>query len=119
MLKIYFEIAQQRIFGRKTTEQLYCDHHKSFLADRFVEGTCPKCDYEDARGDQCDKCGNLLDPLELINPRCKVDGNTPVVKESTHIYLKLNDLEEPLKEWVLDSSAKGAWSRNSKNITDS
>ena len=70
-------------------------------------------------GDQCDKCGNLLDPLELINPRCKVDGNTPVVKESTHIYLKLNDLEEPLKEWVLDSSAKGAWSRNSKNITDS
>ena len=116
---IFLKLHNKGYLEEKTTEQLYCEHHKSFLADRFVEGTCPKCDYEDARGDQCDKCGNLLDPLELINPRCKVDGNTPVVKESTHIYLKLNDLEEPLKEWVLDSSAKGAWSRNSKNITDS
>lgn len=60
-----------------------------------------------------------MDPLELIKPRCKLDGASPIVKESTHIYLKLNELEEPLKEWIIDSSAKGAWSKNSKSITDS
>ncbi|RCK65238.1 Methionine--tRNA ligase, cytoplasmic [Candida viswanathii] len=116
---IFLKLHKHGYLEEKTSEQLYCEEHKSFLADRFVEGTCPKCDYDDARGDQCDKCGNLLDPLELINPRCKVDGATPVVKESTHIYLKLNELEEPLKEWIIDSSAKGAWSKNSKSITDS
>lgn len=55
-------------------EQLYCPEHNGYLADRFVEGTCPKCGYEDARGDQCDSCGNLLNPFELIKPRCKIDN---------------------------------------------
>ncbi|EER30289.1 methionyl-tRNA synthetase [Candida tropicalis MYA-3404] len=116
---IFMKLHKNGYLEEKTTEQLYCEEHKSFLADRFVEGTCPKCEYDDARGDQCDKCGNLLDPLELIKPRCKLDGASPIVKESTHIYLKLNELEEPLKEWIIDSSAKGAWSKNSKSITDS
>ncbi|CAK9441569.1 uncharacterized protein LODBEIA_P54370 [Lodderomyces beijingensis] len=116
---IFTKLYKGGFLEEKTTEQLYCDHHHSFLADRFVEGTCPKCGYEDARGDQCDKCGQLLDPLELIEPRCKVDGTKPVVKPSTHIYLKLNDLEAPLKEWVDVSSEKGSWSKNSRTITNS
>ncbi|KAI5956199.1 MES1 [Candida jiufengensis] len=114
---IFTKLYNNKYMEEKTTEQLYCEEHKSFLADRFVEGICPKCGYEDARGDQCDKCGNLLDPLELIEPRCKVDGHKPIIKESTHIYLKLNDLEEPLKQWVLKASEE--WSKNSKTITNS
>ena len=116
---IFKKLDKGEYLEEKTTEQLYCEHHHSFLADRFVEGICPKCGYEDARGDQCDKCGQLLDPLELIEPRCKVDGTKPIVKPSTHIYLKLNELETPLKEWVDVSSEKGAWSKNSKTITNS
>lgn len=116
---IFTKLHQNGFLEEKSTEQLYCEEHNLFLADRFVEGTCPLCQYEDARGDQCDKCGNLLDPLQLINPRCKVDGATPVVRESTHIYLKLNELEEPLKEWIADASESGKWSKNSKTITNS
>ncbi|CAN3500126.1 methionine--tRNA ligase, cytoplasmic [Diutina catenulata] len=116
---IFMKLHNNGYLETKSTEQLYCTEHKSFLADRFVEGTCPHCQYEDARGDQCDKCGQLLDPLQLINPRCKVDGATPEVRESTHVYLKLNELEAPLKEWVDEASEKGKWSKNSRTITNS
>ncbi|KAK6462523.1 methionyl tRNA synthetase [Scheffersomyces coipomensis] len=116
---IFLKLYKNGYLEEKTVPQLYCESHNKFLADRYVEGTCPTCSYEDARGDQCDKCGNLLDPLELINPRCQVDGATPVVRNSTHIYLKLPELEEKVAEWVAEASSKGAWSKNSKTITDS
>ena len=60
-----------------------------FLADRFVEGTCPLCGYEDARGDQCDKCGKLINAVELIKPKCKLCKSPPVVKSSDHLFLNL------------------------------
>lgn len=116
---IFMKLYDNGYLEEQTTEQLYCEVHNAFLADRFVEGTCPKCAYEDARGDQCDKCGNLLNPLELINPRCKLDDAKPVPRNSTHIYLKLNELEPALKEWVEAAAEKGAWSKNSKTITNS
>lgn len=116
---IFLKLNKNGFLEEQTTEQLYCEVHHSFLADRFVEGTCPKCAYEDARGDQCDKCGNLLNPFELINPRCKVDNATPVPRNSTHIFLKLNDLEPELKQWVEAAAEKGAWSKNSRTITNS
>lgn len=116
---IFLKLYNNGYLEEKTTEQLYCEEHKSFLADRFVEGTCPKCQYEDARGDQCDKCGNLLDPFELINPRCKLDNAKPVPKNSTHIYLKLGDLLDELQEWFQKASAEGAWSKNATQITSS
>lgn len=116
---IFLKLNDNEFLEEKTTEQLYCEVHKSFLADRFVEGTCPHCAYEDARGDQCDKCGALLDPLQLVDPRCKLDGARPVIKESTHIYLQLNKLEGDLKEWISEASEKGQWSKNSKTITNS
>lgn len=116
---IFLKLYENNYLEEQTMEQLYCEVHNSFLADRFVEGTCPKCQYEDARGDQCDKCGTLLDPFELINPRCKLDDSTPIKKNSTHIYLKLNELEPELKAWVEEASEKGAWSKNSKTITNS
>lgn len=116
---IFMKLFDNDYLEEQTTEQLYCEVHKAFLADRFVEGICPKCSYEDARGDQCDKCGNLLNPLELIEPRCKLDNSKPVPRNSTHVYLKLNELEPELKKWVEESAEKGAWSKNSKTITNS
>lgn len=116
---IFLKLYENNFLEEKTTEQLYCEVHNAFIADRFVEGTCPRCGYEDARGDQCDKCGNLLNPLELIDPRCKLDNAKPVPKKSTHMYLKLNDLEPELKEWVTKACEEGSWSKNSKAITNS
>ncbi|KAK6199278.1 methionyl tRNA synthetase [Scheffersomyces amazonensis] len=116
---IFLKLYKNGYLEEKTVPQLYCESHNKFLADRYVEGTCPLCGYEDARGDQCDKCGNLLDPLELINPRCQVDNATPIVRNSTHVYLKLPELEEKVSKWIDEASTKGAWSKNSKTITAS
>lgn len=70
------------------------------LPDRYVEGTCPICGYTEARGDQCDNCGNQLDPVDLINPRSKVDGQPPVFKETEHFFLDLSAFAERLAEWI-------------------
>jgi methionyl-tRNA synthetase len=70
-------------------QQLYSESEGRFLPDRYVEGTCPICGYQEARGDQCDNCGNILDALELINPRSKTDGSTPIVRETEHFFLDL------------------------------
>ncbi|KAJ3154822.1 putative methionine--tRNA ligase, cytoplasmic protein rar1 [Geranomyces michiganensis] len=115
---IYKDIEKELTL-EKTLTQLYCEHHKSFLADRFVEGTCPKCSYPDARGDQCDGCGALLDPTDLIGPKCKVDGTTPVLKETKHIFLDLGKEQAKLEAWVDKSSVEGKWSANTINITKS
>jgi methionyl-tRNA synthetase len=116
---IFTKLHKNGYLEEKTTTQPYCETHKSFLADRFVEGTCPLCKYDDARGDQCDKCGHLLDPLELINPRCKLDGATPVPRETKHIYLCLDKLQPAEEEWFKKSSKDGNWSSNGTQITSS
>lgn len=100
-----------------TNKQLFCNHCNMFLADRFVHGTCPKCGYEDARGDQCDKCGSLLDPIELKNPRCATCGSTPEVKETKHLYIDLPAISPKLNDWVEKTSKDGRWSDNAIKIT--
>lgn len=117
--EIFKKLNDNDYLEEQTMKQLYCPVHKSFLADRYVEGECPKCHYEDARGDQCDKCGSLLDSFELINPRCKLDNATPEVRFSDHIFLSLDKLEGRIKEWVDQSSKEGNWSKNSRTITNS
>jgi len=89
---------------RETQHQLYSESEGRFLPDRYVEGTCPICGYKEARGDQCDNCGHLLDALELIDPRSKTDGSTPVVRETEHYFLDLPAFSEPLLAY-LDSHA--------------
>ncbi|KAF9738694.1 putative methionine--tRNA ligase, cytoplasmic protein rar1 [Paraphaeosphaeria minitans] len=116
---IFTKLHKNGYLEEQTTTQPYCETHKSFLADRFVEGTCPLCKYDDARGDQCDKCGHLLDPLELINPRCKLDGATPVPKETKHVYLLLDKLQPLEEEWFAKASKEGNWSSNGVQITSS
>ncbi|MBL4752165.1 MAG: methionine--tRNA ligase [Flavobacteriales bacterium] len=98
-------------FEQKTKEQYYDDEHNQFLADRYIMGTCPKCDYDAAYGDQCEKCGSALSPRELINPKSTISGNVPVLKETTHWYLPMGDYEAWLKEWILDGH-KGDWKSN-------
>lgn len=116
---IFMKLHKNGYLEERTTTQPYCESHKSFLADRFVEGTCPKCQYDDARGDQCDKCGSLLDALELINPHCKVDGATPVPRETKHIFLLLDKCQPAIEEWFNKSSEEGGWPKNGISITNS
>lgn len=116
---VFLKLHKNGFLTEKISEQPYCEKHESFLADRFVEGECPRCSYEDARGDQCDKCGNLLDPFDLKNPRCKVDGATPVKRPTKHIHLLLDKLQPDIEKWVTESMSKGAWSKNGRIITES
>ena len=79
------------------------------LPDRYIEGTCPICGAEGARGDQCDTCGNQLDPTELINPRSKINGEVPEFVETQHFFLDLPALADALREWLDDREASGTW----------
>jgi methionyl-tRNA synthetase len=89
-------------FVEQTSEQYYDEENKQFLADRYIVGTCPKCSFEKAYGDQCESCGTSLSPTELINPKSMISGNTPVLKETKHWYLPLDQYEPWLKEWILE-----------------
>ena len=89
-------------FIEKESEQYYDEEAKTFLADRYITGTCPKCGAEGAYGDQCEKCGSTLSPDELINPKSALSGSIPVKKKTKHWYLPLDKYEPWLKEWILD-----------------
>jgi len=100
----------------RDTQQLpYCSHCQRFLADRYVEGTCPHCGYDGARGDQCDNCGHILEAVELIEPHCKFCGATPEIRETEHFFLDLGKLNEPLLEWIRHD--KEHWRANVINFT--
>jgi methionyl-tRNA synthetase len=114
---IFLKLHGNEFLKEEMTTQIYCEEHQSFLADRFVEGNCPVCDSPGARGDQCDFCGELLDPLDLKNPKCKIDGATPVTKETKHIFIELDKLQPEIEAFFRESDAKGSWSQNGKDIT--
>ena len=97
-------------FVEQTTEQFYDEEAKSFLADRYIKGTCPKCNAEGAYGDQCEVCGSTLSPEELINPYSTLSGATPVKRETKHWYLPLDQYEQMLREWILEGHKE--WKSN-------
>ncbi|XP_010010076.1 PREDICTED: methionine--tRNA ligase, cytoplasmic, partial [Nestor notabilis] len=114
----------QRLLARgfllqDTVEQLRCEGCQRFLADRFVEGTCPFCSYEEARGDQCDKCGKLINAVELKNPQCKLCRGVPIVKPTQHLFLDLPKVSLRLEAWLEQSWATGDWTANARYITRS
>ncbi|XP_076805804.1 methionine--tRNA ligase, cytoplasmic-like [Clavelina lepadiformis] len=115
---IFWHLYRNNYLLQRTVEQLYCCQCQKFLADRFVEGTCPSCNYPDARGDQCDKCGKLINAVELKQPKCKVCSNTPVHRESEHLFLDLPKLEPKLRKCLEDSYKGSGWSTNAKTITE-
>jgi len=96
---------------QKETEQFFDEEAQSFLADRYITGTCPVCGYEGAFGDQCEKCGTSLSPEQLINPRSTLSGKTPIKKATTHWYLPLNKHEDFLRKWILEDH-KEDWKTN-------
>ncbi|KAH9995793.1 tRNA synthetases class I (M)-domain-containing protein [Russula vinacea] len=112
--EVYLNLKKDDNLVRQEKEQTYCEDEQKFLADRFVEGICPHCNSDDARGDQCDTCGRTLDAVELINPRCIVDKTHKVVTRiSAHMYVRLDKLQPQTENWIKESWRKGKWSPNS------
>ncbi len=117
--KIHHDTAQEFFkklydkgdFIEEVTEQLYDAKADQFLADRFVTGTCPKCDNPEAYGDQCEKCGSTLNATDLINPKSTITGEIPIMKATKHWFLPLNRYEDFLKEWILVGH-KNDWKPN-------
>jgi methionyl-tRNA synthetase len=95
-----------------TSQQFFDPEKQRFLPDRYVEGTCPHCGYGQARGDQCDNCGRTLDPVDLINPRSRLSGATPVQRETTHWFLKLSAFSDEVRSWLDEQTT---WRRHVKN----
>jgi len=101
----------------KTLEQTYCEKDGRFLADRYVRGTCPHCGYAEARGDQCENCGKLLDPVDLKEPRGGLGGSTPVRRTTTHLYIDLPAILPKLQAWMQKAAVEGSWARNAVQMT--
>jgi methionyl-tRNA synthetase len=108
--EIFKTINDKNGFIEKTTEQYYDSEAKQFLADRYITGTCPHCGYENAYGDQCEKCGTSLNATELINPKSAISGAKPELKETKHWFLPLNKHEPFLKKWILEDHKE--WKSN-------
>ena len=108
----FFEILyDKKEFVEETSEQLYDEEAKQFLADRFVIGTCPKCGFEESYGDQCENCGTSHNATDLINPKSAITGNKPTLKQTKHWYLPLNKHEDFLRKWILVDHKKD-WKPN-------
>ncbi|KAM4613422.1 methionine--tRNA ligase, cytoplasmic [Polymixia lowei] len=116
---IFWRLHERGFLLEDTVEQLRCESCQRFLADRFVEGICPHCSYPEARGDQCDKCGRLINAVELRDPQCKVCRQTPVIQSSKHLFLDLPKVESQLVQWLEKSTGTGDWTANAKQITRS
>ncbi|KAM7253048.1 hypothetical protein ACFE04_008889 [Oxalis oulophora] len=117
---IFKKVYENNWMSENTMQQLYCDTCKRFLADRLVEGVCPTagCNYDSARGDQCEKCGKLLNPTELKEPRCKVCQKTPRIQDTDHLFLELPMLKDKLEEYINKTAVSGGWSQNAIHTTN-
>lgn len=98
--KIFLELYDKGYIYLQTQEQLYCPQEETFLPDRYVEGRCPICGAEKARGDQCDACGRTFDAKELVDPHCKLCGAQPVVKETEHFFFKWSAFNDRIAQWL-------------------
>jgi len=108
----FLTIHRSGILKEKEEKQLYDEKAGMFLPDRYVEGTCPVCGNPEARGDQCEKCGTFLDPLQLIDPRSKISGGTPTVRPTKHFYFPLGLFQKRLEEYVAAADTRDGWKPN-------
>ncbi|MEL6263360.1 MAG: methionine--tRNA ligase [Cyanobacteria bacterium J06626_6] len=110
----YRSLAEQGFIEERETQQVYSIADQRFLPDRYVEGTCPNCGYEKARGDQCENCTKMLSPTDLINPRSAVSGSTDVeIRTSRHLFLRLDNLSDDVRSWV---DKQTTWPNLTKSI---
>ncbi len=110
---MFLRLYENKFLFQQKQKQLYSEASRRFLPDRYVEGECPICGFKGARGDQCDNCGNLMDATQLINPKSKIDGSAPVVRETEHFFFDLPAFTKPLVDWLGD---KGYWRPNVMNF---
>ena len=110
--EFFLEFYKRGLFVEKKSLQFYDDKAKMFLPDRYVEGTCPKCGNEEARSDECENCGALYDPSELKNPKSKISGGNPTLKETSHYYFPLGKYQPALEKYVDDMNEKYGWKEN-------
>ncbi|KAL7138814.1 hypothetical protein ABFS83_09G007600 [Erythranthe nasuta] len=117
---IFKKLLDNNWLSENTMQQLYCDTCDKFLADRLVDGNCPTpgCNYDSARGDQCEKCGKLLNPTELLEPKCKFCRKTPRIRDTNHLFLELPLLKDKLEEYISTTSVSGGWSQNAIQTTN-
>ncbi len=111
--QFFLRLYEKGYVYRRDSEQLYCPKCRRFLPDRYVVGTCPYCGYEEARGDQCEKCGRWLEPVQLLNPRCAICGTTPEPRKTFHYFFKLSEFNEPLRQWL---ESKKHWKPNVRRL---
>ncbi|HNZ33443.1 MAG TPA: methionine--tRNA ligase [Candidatus Cloacimonas sp.] len=111
--EFFLQLYNKDFIKPKITLQFYCEHDKRYLPDRYVEGLCPRCGASNARGDQCDKCGQIYETTTLQEPKCKICGSTPVIKETKHWFLQLDGFRDKLKRWL---STKDYWKENVRNF---
>ncbi|HYG52223.1 MAG TPA: methionine--tRNA ligase [Flavobacteriales bacterium] len=108
--EIFLELYNKGVFNEETTEQYFDEKANQFLADRYIIGTCPKCQNPNAYGDQCERCGSTLSPQELINPHSALSGNKPVLKKTKNWYLPLDALQDKLNRYI--DAHQGDWKIN-------
>ena len=111
---IFLTLLNKGYIYKDTVSQPFCPRCQRFLPDRYIEGTCPHCSFSGARGDQCDECGQPLNPAELIDPRCRLCGTTPEFKDSEHFFLRLSAFQDRLLSWVREQKH---WRPNVLNFT--
>ncbi len=110
--EFFLEFYNRGLFVEKKSLQFFDDKANMFLPDRYVEGTCPKCGNEEARSDECENCGSLYDPSELKNPKSKISGGTPTLKETTHYYFPLGKYQPALEKYVDEMNSQYGWKDN-------
>lgn len=110
--EFFLEFYNRGLFVEKKSLQFFDDKANMFLPDRYVEGTCPKCGNEEARSDECENCGSLYDPSELKNPKSKISGGTPKLKETSHYYFPLGKFQPALEKYVDEMNEKYGWKEN-------
>ncbi|MDR0495066.1 MAG: methionine--tRNA ligase [Treponema sp.] len=116
---IFKQLDAAGYITEQTVTQLYCARCGRFLADRFIRGTCPNCGSDEARGDQCEACGKLLDPTDLKEPRCSSCGSAPAPQSTNHLYIDLPKIKDKLEAWIQSASYKGFWANNAVQMTSS
>lgn len=116
--ELFQKVLDNGFIEEQEVTQPFCVSCNTFLADRFIEGECPHCHYESARGDQCDNCGKLLTPAELIKPKCVHDGSRPEFRTTKHLFLQLNKLQPVLESWVKSQAELGQWTENALRTTN-
>jgi methionyl-tRNA synthetase len=114
---LFLKLLEKDIIYKKTVEQSFCVSCIQFLPDRYVEGICPHCHAYPARGDQCDECSSILDPLELLQRKCKLCGGSPSVRETLHFYLSLSSLQGELEKLLNEKEVSKTWRENAIQLT--